>query len=132
MRSHHQAILSLECDMVACKHLCQVHLHWYIVTMLKASFDTIRQCSVACTIASIATGIDVVIHCICAKSDFCVATLDAVLGGRPRRLVMPDEPSQSSTVICSSDDATVSYVNKAIITSLPHPPYFLLGCGTIT
>ena len=106
--------------------------------MLKALFDMIRQSTAARVNTSIATGIDVAIRRISAECDFCAAPLDTVLAEIVHIVVvqdnssMHDEPGLSSMVVCSSDDATVSDNNDTVITSLPHPPYFLLGCGTIT
>jgi len=72
----HQAFLSLERDTVACEHLRQLHLCRYIVATLKASSDTIRQCTAARANALIATGIDMAICHICVEErDFCAAPL---------------------------------------------------------
>jgi hypothetical protein len=99
-RSRHQAILSLERDTVACKHLRQVHLRWYVVAMLKASFDTICQSTAACVNTSIATGPDVAIHRISAERDFCVAPLDAVLAEIAHIVVVQDKLSRMMSPAC--------------------------------
>ena len=93
-RSRHQAILSLERDTVACEHLCQVHLRWYIVTMLKALLDTIRQSTAACMNTSIVTGLDVAIRRISVECDFCAAPLDAILAEIAHIVVVQDDLSR--------------------------------------
>ena len=93
-RSRHQAILSLERDTVACKHLRQVHLCWYVVATLKASFDTIHQSTAACLNTSIATGLDMAIRRISVESDFCAAPLDAVLAEIAHIVVVQDDLSR--------------------------------------
>jgi hypothetical protein len=101
-------------------------------------FATIRQYKAACAKASITTGIDAAIRRVCAERDLCVAPLDAILAKIKHCEIfhdifaMHDEPGLCSMVVCSSDDTTVSDTNNAVITSLLHPPYFLLGCSIIT
>ena len=89
-RSRHQTVLSLERDTVACKHLRQVHLCWYIVAMLKVSFDTICQSTAARVNTPIATGIDLAIRRICVERDFCAAPLDAILAKIAHIVVIQD------------------------------------------
>ena len=100
-RSRHQAVLSLKRDTVACEHLCQVHLHRYVVATLKALFDTIRQCTATCANALIATGIGVAIRRICVERDFCAAPLDAVLAKIAHIVVIHDDLSRLMSPACS-------------------------------
>ena len=100
-RSRHQAILSLERDTVACKHLCQVHLRPYVVAMLNALFDTIHQCTATCANTLVATGIDVAIHRICVERDFCAASLDAILTKIAHIVVIHNSLTRPMSPACS-------------------------------
>jgi hypothetical protein len=121
-RSRRQAVLSLERDTVACEHLRQVHLHWYVVATLKASFDTICQSTAACVNMSIATGLDVAIRRISAERDFCAAPLDAVLAEIALIVVVDDLSRMMSPACLPRSSAQVMTPPSPTIMTPSSPP----------
>ena len=99
-RSRHQVVLSLERDKVTCERLRHLHLHRYVVAMLKASFVTIHQYNAAHAKASIAPGIDAAIRRICAERDLCAAPLDAILAKIKHCEIVHDNSSCTMSPAC--------------------------------
>ena len=121
-QSRHQAVLSLERDTVACEHLRRVHLCWYIVATLKALFDMIHQSTATCVNASIATGIDVAIHHICAERDFCAAPLDAILAKIAHIVVVQDNSSRTMSPACLPRSSAQVMTPLSSTTTTPSSP----------
>ena len=120
--SRHQAVLSLERDTVACEHLRQVHLHWYVVAMLKASFDTICQSTSARVNISIATGLHVAICRISAERDFCAAPLDAILAKIAHIVVVQDDLSCMMSPACLPRSSAQVMTPPSPTTMMPSSP----------
>ena len=138
-RSCHQAVLSLEHDTVACKHLRQLHRHRYVVATRKALLDTIRQCTATRVNASIATGIDVAIRRICAECDFCAAPLDAILAKIAHLVVVQDNSSRRMSPACLPWLSAQVMTPLSLTTTTPssppshtHPTSYLGEVVTIT
>ena len=136
--SCHQAVLSLKCDKVTCKLLRHARLCWDVVSMLKASFDTIHQYKAARAKVLIATGIDVAIHCICVERDLCAAPLDAILAEIEHCEIVHDDSSHTMSPACFPRSSAQVMTPPSPTTMMPssppshtHPAYFLCGCSII-